>query len=324
MDTEGLLGKPFCAIWVVTYNQEGFISQTLDSILQQKTSFPFKLYIGDDCSTDGTRAICLDYKARFPNQIELIFNDINLMRQNSRNVFNACIASGAKYIAMCEGDDYWTDDSKLQKQVDYLELNQQYILCFTRGLIQNEFTKTTSVNSSFDAGYHISIQEMIAGNSQLTATALFVNKPGFELPDWFGDLAFGDWALYLLLMHRYQMNAYCLPDVSVVYRIHGLGTHGNAHSSVEKLLNAYKMHITFYKAIYNKLLRPKFHDEIRNAVVAKSQIITELYCQDKKYFKSVGFNVDLFVQEFQITPLLRNLSIAGKLLIKQVFFAKAA
>ena len=86
----------------------------------QKTSFPFKLFIGEDCSTDKTLEICKKYEAKHPNTIELLINSRNLGGpENASRVYLACFSSGAKYTAMLEGDDYWINPNKLQKQVNF-------------------------------------------------------------------------------------------------------------------------------------------------------------------------------------------------------------
>ena len=97
----------------------------------QKTNFDFKLFIGEDSSTDSTRKICKQIKEKYPDKIELLLNEKNVgPNKNAKQIFKKSFDSGAKYIAICEGDDYWTDPLKLQKQVDFLEANPDYVLCF--------------------------------------------------------------------------------------------------------------------------------------------------------------------------------------------------
>ena len=111
----------------MTYNHEKFIHTAIDSILMQKTNFTFEIVVGDDCSTDKTQEILLNYKKNNPNTFKLIFNEKNLgAKVNQVNVLTAC---SGKYIAICEGDDHWTDSYKLQKQVDFLENNSEYVMC---------------------------------------------------------------------------------------------------------------------------------------------------------------------------------------------------
>ena len=113
---------PLVAVYMITYNHENYIAQAIDSVLTQKTTFPIKIFIGEDCSTDRTAAICLKYKEKNPGKIEVTFNKQNIgPKNNAKQIFQACFVSGAKYIAMLEGDDYWTDPNKLQLQADFLE-----------------------------------------------------------------------------------------------------------------------------------------------------------------------------------------------------------
>ena len=122
----------FVAIWMVTYNHEDFIKQAVESVMMQKTDFKFKLFIGEDASTDSTRDILLELKNNYSDRIDLTLNEMNLgSSANAFNIYDKCYQSTAKYVALLEGDDYWTDSLKLQKQVDFLEANPDYEVCFT-------------------------------------------------------------------------------------------------------------------------------------------------------------------------------------------------
>lgn len=115
------------SVFIVTYNQEKYIRQCLDSILMQQVDFDYEVVIGEDHGTDGTRAICEEYAAKYP-QIRLLPLTENLgVAGNWRRVLLEC---KGEYIAMCEGDDYWLDDNKLHKQVDFLDRNPKYSGCF--------------------------------------------------------------------------------------------------------------------------------------------------------------------------------------------------
>lgn len=112
------------------YNHEPFIAQALDSVLAQKVTFPYEIVVGEDCSTDGTREVAIDYARRYPDRIRLLLHDRNLgIYDNDQSIIRAC--RGA-YIAWLESDDYWTSPDKLQKQVDLLDANPDYSACFHR------------------------------------------------------------------------------------------------------------------------------------------------------------------------------------------------
>jgi len=118
-DSTVLPKTPLVSVKMLTYNHEPYIAQAIGGVLIQETDFPIELVIGEDCSTDGTRKIVFDYQKKHPDIIRVITSDHNVgMHKNSKRVTKAC---RGKYIAFCEGDDYWHHPKKLQMQVDYLE-----------------------------------------------------------------------------------------------------------------------------------------------------------------------------------------------------------
>lgn len=128
---------PIVSVACITYNHEPYIRQCLDGFVMQKTNFPFEIVIHDDASTDNTKVIIQEYCQKYPHLFRPIFQDINRFKEGkgilARFVFPEC---RGKYIALCEGDDYWTDPLKLQKQVDFLEDNKEYSMCFTNAFQQ--------------------------------------------------------------------------------------------------------------------------------------------------------------------------------------------
>ena len=111
--------EPLVSVKMVTYNHAPYITQAIEGVLQQKVNFPFELVIGEDCSTDGTREIVFEYQKKYPDIIRVITSEQNVgMTKNSYRTERAC---RGKYVAYCDGDDYWRCPDKLQKQVDYLE-----------------------------------------------------------------------------------------------------------------------------------------------------------------------------------------------------------
>jgi len=116
--------KPLLSVCVITYNQEKYIKQCLDSILMQKTDFKYEIVVAEDCSPDNTREILLDYKERYPDTFNLILHDKNLgVNMNSTS---ARVAAKGEFLAFCEGDDFWIDENKLQIQVDFLKKHPEY------------------------------------------------------------------------------------------------------------------------------------------------------------------------------------------------------
>ncbi|HPD39860.1 MAG TPA: glycosyltransferase, partial [Mesotoga infera] len=128
--------KPLVSVFMITYNHEKYIAQAIESALMQKTDFNYEIVIGEDCSTDRTREIVVDYANRYPEIIKPILHENNVgAKANSESVRKACIG---KYVAILEGDDYWIDPLKLQKQVDFLESHPHFSVCFTRAVDVDE------------------------------------------------------------------------------------------------------------------------------------------------------------------------------------------
>jgi glycosyltransferase involved in cell wall biosynthesis len=130
-DPAVLSKNPLVSVKMITYNHELYIAQAIEGVLLQKTDFSIELIIGEDCSTDRTREIVIDYQKKYPDLIRVITWEENVgMQKNSLRTNKAC---RGKYIAICEGDDYWIDPLKLKKQVDFLEANADYGMVHTDG-----------------------------------------------------------------------------------------------------------------------------------------------------------------------------------------------
>ena len=130
------MGKPLVSICCITYNHEHYIRDALDGFIMQKTNFPVEIVISDDCSKDNTREIIAEYKDKYSNLIRDVSPTENI---GAIPNFNHVIAeANSKYVAICEGDDYWTDPYKLQKQVDFLEAHPDYSMCCHGADVKNE------------------------------------------------------------------------------------------------------------------------------------------------------------------------------------------
>ncbi len=136
--------QPLVSVIVTTYNHEKYIEKCLDSILFQKTNFKYEIVLGEDESNDKTRKICIKYSEKYSNKINLFLrsrNNVILMNGKPTGRYNfvqSIKQSSGKYITICEGDDYWTDPYKLQKQVDYLRENPKAVGCFHNSITVNQ------------------------------------------------------------------------------------------------------------------------------------------------------------------------------------------
>ena len=209
-----------------TYNHENYIRETLDSMLMQKTNFKYEILIHDDASTDTTAEIIKEYKRKYPDIIKPI---LQVENQYSKGIkvgeLNRKRALG-RYIAICEGDDYWTDENKLQKQVDYMEANPECTFCFHNAIVvdQAKNKKTRNVipwmpeNRKF---FQAKSKNYTSGELQLlgfipTASFMFPKYVLDNPPKWFLDAPVGDNAIKLLASSKGY--AYYIDDVMCIYR----------------------------------------------------------------------------------------------------------
>lgn len=218
---ENFKEPPLLSVHMITYNHEPFIGQAIEGVLFQKTDFKIELVIGEDCSTDLTRTICESYARRFPDVIKILPSEKNLgMMLNGNRTSLAC---SGKYIATCEGDDYWTDPLKLQKQVDFLELNQEYVFTFHDCIILNQKTGESKLRiGSRKIDYIVDLKSLIIQNNIPTASLVFRNILDYSsLPTWITDITKGDYCLSIFLAEN-GLGKY-FPEQMSVYRVHDGG-----------------------------------------------------------------------------------------------------
>lgn len=136
-DAERLCRNPIVSVYMVTYNHDPYIAQAIEGVMMQQTDFEFELVIGEDASQDRTRKICFEYQKWYPDKIRVLWSEENVTRPYGGNGPRVMARCRGEFIAFCEGDDYWTDPLKLQKQVDAMLANPQCTLCFSDAKIMD-------------------------------------------------------------------------------------------------------------------------------------------------------------------------------------------
>ncbi|MGZ2368730.1 glycosyltransferase [Ancylomarina sp. YFZ004] len=218
------MSTPLVSINCITYNQENYIAQTLEGFLMQETTFPIEIIVCEDASTDNTAKIIQEYADKHPDLIIPLIQKTNQYSQGiSPGLEIVMPRCKGKYIALCEGDDYWTDPYKLQKQVDFLEANPEYTFTFHDYEILDENSGTKSLgigNRKIDE--LVDLESIILKKNIATASVMHRNILTKQiLPDWVLKITQGDYGLIILLAER-GFGKY-LSDVMSVYRIHGGG-----------------------------------------------------------------------------------------------------
>jgi len=222
---KGDVEAPLLSVCCITYNHERYIEQALDGFLMQETEFPFEIIVYDDASTDGTQEIIREYQSKFPRLIFPILQRENQYSKGVRGIlarFTFPKARG-KYIALCEGDDYWTDPKKLQKQVDVLERNPDFSICFHPVKFVHEGIPGLDRVSHGKFPEVTTIEELARGNYIPTASCVF-RKCFDELPPWYYECPIGDYPLHMITAQYGKIRF--INEVMAVYRVHEKGIWG--------------------------------------------------------------------------------------------------
>lgn len=237
------------SVLCITFNQIKYIKQCLDSIVNQKTKFSFEVLINDDASTDGTKEVIEQYQKKYPNLIKPVFHRENQYSKGDMSLFvgNLFHLVNGQYLALCEGDDYWIDDNKLQKQVDFLDKNPDYSICFNRSKII--FEKGESEDSYYpDYGSHAkyNIEELLKSNFISTNSVMYRKQ---DYKNMRTDLLPQD--LYMHLFHAQFGKIGFIDEVMSVYRRHEAGIWWASHSN--RMDELYKKQHLMLAGFYDEL-----------------------------------------------------------------------
>jgi glycosyltransferase involved in cell wall biosynthesis len=272
-----LPAEPLVSVWMITYNHERYIRQALNGVLMQQTSFEYEVVIGDDDSTDQTRQIILDYQKRHPDRIRLRLAKTNLYRQKIKQSVGVWQACRGKYLAVCEGDDYWTDPYKLQKQVDFLESHCECALCFHAAYAHYQDTfRSPGILRPYPVRNFYSLRDLLVKNFVPNLTTMTRSGLFKDLPDWYFDQYIGDWPLHLLNA-RYGAIGY-IDEPMAVYRIHSGGIFSGA-TDIQRL----EAVVSVYRSVY-ATLGTLFDEEI-NAGLSLSLLSMAVACLGSGKYK---------------------------------------
>jgi glycosyltransferase involved in cell wall biosynthesis len=307
--------SPLLSICIITYNHENFIAQAIESVLMQNTNFNFEIIIGEDYSTDKTREICQTFKNNYPEKIKLTLNDENIgMMPNFIRTLKACTG---KYIALLEGDDFWTDPDKLQKQVDFLEANPGYVICFHNSNLLYEddpLKKSLFIQNKIKSTF--SLKDILKGNFIPTQSCVFRNNLIKDYPGWFYHALPGDWFLHIFNAH-FGLIKY-MDDVMSTYRIHASGVYSGEPkiSNFEKTiasLNSYYDDIDIrYRSIIKRNISRRYFS-IGKLLLKKNlrkEALNKTLTSIKIYPLSVLFVPHHYLKFFLLLFLPLNISVS--------------
>jgi len=271
---------------MLAYKHEQFIAQAIEQVLMQQTNFEYELVIGEDLSPDKTRQICLDYEARFPDKVRVLKREKNLGgggQPNFIDCYNKTL--GSEFIALCEGDDYWTSPYKLQKQVDFLEKNLDFAICFHNTEVvffeKNESSYLLNDNLQKDV---FTLDDLIGEDEiwfMATASVMYRRTAIGVLPEWFIKTKSGDIPLHILAAKNGKIKY--LKEPMAAYRKHAGGQSLTDHKDDEFFL---RNRIFMYNHL-DKETKGVFHNKLKKNIARYYLMLLDSKQFNAKYWKQM-------------------------------------
>ena len=297
---------------IITYDHESYIAECIEGALKQQVNFEYEIVIGEDKSTDNTLSICKAYQKKFPNLIRVIERPSNLgMIGNWARSLQEC---RGEYIALCEGDDYWTDPLKLQKQVNLMDANENLVFCFHA---------SSTINNNGELGIfyksrHFKDNEVVSkkyfiekgGGGFATASVLLKRVIIMKIPGYFSNSPVGDFPLALLAISQGDIGY--INDGMCTYRIQSTSSWSKQNSDLESLVRHNNSILKVIKE-FNEATSNKFDPFLelfwKDHMMQKAIIIRK-----KSFFKAMGFLINNYnYLKFRRSARLFELFIKGQI-----------
>lgn len=287
--------SPLVSVCILTYQHAEFIAECLDCVLSQETSFPIEILVGEDQSTDGTRKICMEYADKFPDKIRLFLNDREDViyfdeRPSGRvNFINLFSKARGEFFAFCEGDDYWTDNTKLEKQVAIFRKFPKCSLVFHNALVIIEGGQRRNFSSDLTEGFY-EIQSVVSKPWFVPTQSILFRKDLLELGEWAKHVYNCDYAIQLMLATKYPF--YFIDKKMSVYRMHGGGSGAGRKIFYHpiKVIETLCIFNALSEFKYDHLIKKRL-DDIRSEMLegARNQIIRSTILSMSFWEKALTF-----------------------------------
>jgi len=266
--------KPLVSVISITHNQEDFVGQAVNSVMAQQTNFDYELVVGDDISTDGTRALLTALQAEYPHRIHLRFSDEHLgPLVNFARTYQACRGT---YVATLDGDDYWIDPAKLQKQVDLLESRPDHAMCFHSAyVVRDDDALSAPVFRPRPQKSEYDLNDMLKYNFIATCSPLYRRALYESLPNWYYAAPVYDWPLDVLYAMRGTIGY--IDEPMAAYRQHGGGIY-SGYDQIAKTEVAIAVLEHFHGA-----LGPAYEPAVAASLCAQYCRLSRLHCDNDQW-----------------------------------------
>jgi glycosyltransferase involved in cell wall biosynthesis len=272
-DSQLTENHPKVSVSLITFNHEKFIAQAIESLLLQEVDFSYEIIIGEDFSSDRTREIVIDYQKQYPDKIRLILPEQNLGCYGQKIFVQTLQACRGEYIALLDGDDYWTSPHKLQQQVDYLDNHPECAICFHDvTTIFEDKAELSHTYNNFEPQKFSGLENILKSNFIPTCSTLYRRGLFDQFPQWYNETVCGDWVLHILNA-RHGKIGYINKSLAV-YRVHSNGI----FSSMRKMQQL-KEAIKCYKLL-NEYLNFEYNYIIQSEIIYRYLICLSIYQQE--------------------------------------------
>lgn len=279
---------PLVSIWCPTYNNKEYIRDAIEGFLAQKTTFSYEIVIHDDASTDGTTEILREYEREYPNLIKVIYQKENIFhRKDRRDILNDIMKKElkGKYVALCEGDDYWTNSNKLQMQVDYLETHEKCVMVVHNNLREDCETGEKSLQNDTTKSGVVSEKSIILFEEPTFQTASYVMlKEIAILEGFFKECGVGDYPMKLEALTKGYI--YYFEDVMSVYRYKGKNSWTSQYHDVGTYQIIHFLQMIVFLKEYDKYTNDEYREWIKKRFrVLVFGILFILYRNEELYIE---------------------------------------
>lgn len=278
--------SPRLSVLITAYNHESYLRQAVESAVTQKTNFEFEIVIGEDCSKDETRALSIELQKKYPLRVRLLLMKINTGGHgNFISTFNEL---RGEFVAILDGDDFWTDEYKLQKQVDFLDAHLDYSGCFhdvSRVDLSGNLLESATIPAHVPED--VSFEQIFSENAIPHVSVVYRKSLLKSFPDWYPTLWLGDWSCYVLLTHEGPLRY--LRENMAAYRW-GSGAWSSRRrieniGALVRCLECYNRHFDYR---YRRLIDPRILEKRFDIVVVE--------LEEKNYRQAL-------IESFRLIPL---------------------
>ena len=268
------MNNPKVSVVCTVFRHEAYLRQCLDGFVMQKTTFPIEVIVHDDCSPDNSATIMHEYEEKHSGIFRCIYQKENQLSKGKVPLWDIVFPmTKGEYVAICEGDDYWIDPYKLQKQDDFMDQHPDNVACFQNARVQ--YDDYVSLFNALDENHYPSTEDIIKRHWFIATPTLFFRNVLREYPEWRGEVLNGDYLLELLLAREGKF--YYMDDAMSVYRQDGQGMSSVLKRDKVDMEDRLISLLNKTKPLFDEKYASAFDESIKNYQGIRANDVKEAY-----------------------------------------------